>query len=289
MSQEEIFKAMPDGTEYRVRLVRDSDPQKPEDDGQWPILRLYYNNRYGWEAEAFNEQAKPYCEAFNRLKEGGYPTQTFERYVRIFHGASRILTYGPNQVTDYTYMAFDPAAWREAVGVTVEGIKDELPLSEVIAWLEGDVWGWVSEYRDNTSGIADDDDWEEESSCYGLYGRDYAEEAAQEELSLLVSQHKERNRKGRAQVDLIRRKLGGRLMASMESHHDKDGNPTLKGVLGPVEVNLYTAPDGAIVVMIDSPTQSDSEHPSLRIHLNDDTLYNASAVPIEAPETEGEN
>lgn len=282
-------KDMPDGTEYRVRLVPDTDAEQPYDDGAWPILRKEPIRGSGTYVEAFNKQGEPYVDAFARLKEGGYPTEVFERYLRIFHGVNHFHTYGPNRATDYTYMAFDPTVWRQDNIAEDHDLSQEKPLAEVEAWVEGDVWGWVSERRANSSGIADEDDWEEESSCYGLYGRDYAEEAAQEELNDMVASHKDSDRKGRATADLIRRQLGGKLLASMEVHHDEDGNPTLTGILGPVEVNLYTAPDGAIVVMIDSPTQSNSEHPTLRVHLNDETIYNASEESTEAPETEGDN
>jgi hypothetical protein len=281
--------AMPNGTEYRVRLVRDTDAEEPYDDGAWPIMRIeYQGNRGLWYAEEFNKQAESYVDAFGKLGEGGHATERFERYMRVFHGVTRVVTYGPNQVTDYTYIAFDPKAWREEMGVT--DTSQEQPLAEVIAWLEGDVWGWVAEYRDNSSGIADEDDWQDDGSCYGFYGREVGEEAAQEQLNLMVATHKAVDRRGRASAEVIRRKLGGRLMASMHTSTDEHGNPVLTASLGPTEVTIYTSPDdGAMVVMIDSPTQSDSEHPTLRVHLNDDTIYNASVVPIEAPETEGEN
>jgi hypothetical protein len=281
---------MPDGTEYRVRLEADTDAGRPEDDGQWPILQLYYNNRYGWEAEAFNEQGKPYWEAFNRLKEGGHVTETFERYVTIFHGAGRVVTYGPNQMTDYTYVAFNPTAWREAMGIPLDrDMADEEPLAEIQAWIEGDVWGWIAEYRNNVSGIADEEDWIDDESVWGFYGRQYAEEAAREQLQAMVDNHKAEERRGRWGAELIRRKLGGKLQASMTTHTSPDGEVVLTTSLGPVEVNIYTAPDGAMVVTIDSPTQSDSEHPTLRVHLNDETIYNASEESIETPETEGDN
>ena len=40
----------------------------------------------------------------------------FEKYLRAFHGATVIKWYGPNQVTDYTYVAYDTPAWVKAIG-----------------------------------------------------------------------------------------------------------------------------------------------------------------------------
>lgn len=74
--------------------------------------------------------------------------------------------------------------------------------------------------------------------------------------------------------DLVKEKLGGRLLATVDSGHDELGNPIITGDLGPVEVSVYTSQDdGAIVVQIDSPTLDTSEHPTLRVYLNDTTLY----------------
>lgn len=74
--------------------------------------------------------------------------------------------------------------------------------------------------------------------------------------------------------DLVKEKLGGKLLATVDSGHDELGNPIITGDLGPVEVSVYTSQDdGAIVVQIDSPTLDTSEHPTLRVYLNDTTLY----------------
>lgn len=74
--------------------------------------------------------------------------------------------------------------------------------------------------------------------------------------------------------DLVKEKLGGKLLATVEADHDELGNAIITADLGPVEVSVYTSQDdGALVVQIDSPTLETREHPSLRVYLNDTTLY----------------
>jgi hypothetical protein len=200
MTDREVIdtKRMPDGTEYRVLLERDPSPEEPYNDGGWPILRLEYTryqNRYV--ATAFNQQATPYVEKFNEFSNRGYDTETFQRYLRIFHDTIRpdkkfgetFKEYGPNNGTDYTYIAFAPRQWREAMGVDIEQCMSEDPLAEVRAWIEGDVWGYALESRydpDDKGG-----EWlDANDSCGGFYGRKYAEEEGKTILLGAVENHK---------------------------------------------------------------------------------------------------
>lgn len=85
--------------------------------------------------------------------------------------------------------------------------------------------------------------------------------------------------------DLMKDKLGAKLVASVDVGIDEVGNQIVTADLGPTEVSIYTSQDdGAMVVQIDSPTLSTSEHPSLRVYLNDTTLYD-SITEAEAEET----
>lgn len=78
--------------------------------------------------------------------------------------------------------------------------------------------------------------------------------------------------------DLIQKKLGGELIATYESGVDELGKTIAAVTIGPVEVHIYTSQDdGAMVVQIDSPTLEDSEHPTLRVYLNDTSLYDLPA------------
>lgn len=74
--------------------------------------------------------------------------------------------------------------------------------------------------------------------------------------------------------DLIKKKLGGVLVAKLDAGTDDLGNTVVTADLGPLEVNIYTSQDdGCMVVQIDSPTPEGSDKPTLRVYLNDDTLY----------------
>lgn len=191
-------RRMPDGTEYRVRLLPDNDAEQPYDEGQWPILRMETRSNlayYGYVATAFNQAATPYVAVFNELAQRGHNMEVFERYLRIFHGTTQVHVFGPERTraTDYTYIAFDAKEWHEAMGFlpnNVEALAKERPLAEIAAWIEGDVWGTVTETRWNPDEDKDEDDWEPQESVWGFYGRKYAEEAAKTELENTVQGHK---------------------------------------------------------------------------------------------------
>ena len=190
-------RRMPDGTEYRSRLLPDTDPGEPEDDGQWPILRVEYKSNlayYGQWATAYNQAATPYVAAFNELlAQRGHSTEVWERYLRIFHGTTQVRWYGLNRATDYNYVAFDTKAWHEQMGFLPNNVLDlakERPLAEIAAWIEGDVWGIATETRWNPDQDKDEDDWEPLDSVWGFYGHKYAEERAKSELDDAVQGHK---------------------------------------------------------------------------------------------------
>lgn len=186
---------MPDGAEYRAVIQYDLDGQEPYDDGGWPILRVSAVLYRDYVAEAFNKQAEPYVAKFNELFERIRQLRTWERYAKIFLGANNVHEYGFNRGTDYAYIAFDPTAWRVAMDMDtpefIEKLGEEKPLSEVIAWIEGDVWGSRVETRYNPDNDKDDEDWEttDDESTWGLYGREWAEKSATESLELAVANH----------------------------------------------------------------------------------------------------
>jgi hypothetical protein len=87
-------------------------------------------------------------------------------------------------------------------------------------------------------------------------------------------------------VNLVKEKLGGKLLATIDSGHDELSNAILTVHLGSLEVSIYTSQDDdALVVQSDCPTLGLSEHPTLRVSLNDTTLYDTNSEeesPIEA-------
>ena len=188
---------------YRARMTLQEYADAPYDMGSVPILRLSDNSasivagEYG-DLAALADAWEALCD------QGGYGTELFERYLRIFHGATSIATYDSG---NFIYIAFDTAVWREAMGITDEHRAatpehkwDEVAhrsLAEIQAWAEGDVWCIVLERRVITCTTTTDEDgngvgepvwdreWQEvdDTSCADFYGRDYAESAAKELLT----------------------------------------------------------------------------------------------------------
>lgn len=187
---------------YRVRLEQDQDADQPYDDGAVPILRMDGNPYHGGEVTAFNKQAEPYVEALRRLAErwgaGNHGLDTFERYLKIFHGTVKVQQYGQTPYTDYLYIGFDTSAWAEEVGAPREALSGENYLAEVVAWLEGDVYGVIVEKHRKGRTEWDDGDetypeeWvETDHAVWGHYGREWAEQAAHEALTAYADEEKE--------------------------------------------------------------------------------------------------
>lgn len=185
---------------FRVRLVRDEDAEPPYNDGSTPILRLDRNGTY---VQQFNTQATEQLQnALSALQGYGDDVSRFERYVRSWHGTKSFATVASD---DYLYVAFDTAEWRESVGLTdahCAATTDEDwttlahdSLAEVKAWVEGDVWGVVTEelvrfqkvyLKANGTPTGDTEmasEWAENGTTWGHYGREYAETAAREALA----------------------------------------------------------------------------------------------------------
>jgi hypothetical protein len=173
--------------DYRAVIKLDDSAEKPESYGMTPVLQIDTGYYGGYKAEAFNPQAEDFVHAFNVLSDlengNGYAYEVFERYLRIFHGATKVESHNIGVSREYGYLAFDTAAWREEVGVG-ESFEAEDILYDVRAWAEGDVWGvglekkvtWSTEEED----YEDFDQWEEtpDGFVWGYYGHEYAEEEA---------------------------------------------------------------------------------------------------------------
>lgn len=185
---------------YRVRLEYDDSGIKPWGDFQTPVLSKEF--RYGsWEAD--NDAAEEFSgtvnEAWDRLKD----VETFERFIRIFLGAKSVIV---SSSENRHYVSFDTPEWREHTGLTDEYLADtpevkpeELAkgtLDEYIAWANGEVYGYIVEKKFITQtkyidpvteelvNVEDDIEWVEveDGSCWGFYGREWAEESAKEAL-----------------------------------------------------------------------------------------------------------
>lgn len=162
---------------FRARIVADTDPQEPYDDGSVPIIQLDYSRSWGTYNAAQVTGITSYTlprGIVDAARRWGKDVDTFTRYARIFHGVTRVETYGPNVSTDYTYLALDPADWRDEVGASVEAVaaQDDL-MSEYRAYLEGDTYGVIVEKSETWRNVATDDerdDWAEVDACWGFYG-----------------------------------------------------------------------------------------------------------------------
>lgn len=195
MSEErEVIRESEDG-KYRAVLYREVYPEEPYNDGEVPILRIEsYRYTGGYRAEAVNKQAEPYAAAYNRFDDqGGHSTELFERYLRIFHDTKGVRHFTPdNYRSDYTYFAFDTAAWREEVGADKKYLEPGTYMAEYVDYLEGDVFSvHIEELKDGAcghDGCTEHREWEqaereatwyvngqrlettEAVSLYGLYG-----------------------------------------------------------------------------------------------------------------------
>lgn len=183
---------------FRARLEYDDSADKPYDEGAVPILSREFG-RYGNRFTAVNDEGEAFAdlvtEAWNRLNRDD---DVLARYLRIFYGAESVLW---DSSSNYAYLAFDTAAWRTEHGLTYEWLDEhgmdrqtlaEGSLKEVMAWANGEVFGYIVERRVKTSmvrtdavtgdvlGTVEGEAWEEVDSCWGFYGREYAEEVAKE-------------------------------------------------------------------------------------------------------------
>lgn len=193
------METLKENENYRVRIVADDSGEKPYDEGSVPILSREFGS-YRGQFEAVNTQGEEYAatvtDAWNRFNRDD---DVLARWLRIFHGAYSVL-WDSSQYN--AYLAFDTAAWRESVGLTDEFLESatgdnskiaEGSLNEIMAWADGEVYGYVLErrfktvtrYIDPVSGVdvrevEASDVWEEIDSCYGFYGWDSVKEAAEE-------------------------------------------------------------------------------------------------------------
>jgi hypothetical protein len=199
---------------YRVRLEYDDSPEQPYDDGATPIFTIERSG-YGEHVEAFNRQAEPYVDAVSEMMSR-FGLEELERFARIFYGAVKFESWYSEGISGY-YVAFDTEEWRAEVGVTPEILKDGgYYLTEVRAWAEGDVYGYIVEKNVNYKKVYDDPEMEDEDgeewvevaeqgttgkrdaegniiyfsmpvSVWGHYGREWAEQAAREALADVLS------------------------------------------------------------------------------------------------------
>lgn len=186
----------------RVRIDSDTYPEPPYNDGGTPLLRVS-SSRYGEAPEQVTE-ITPYVLPDEIIKAARHflfdlgDEAKFERYLRIYHGTTSIKWWGDSRATDYNYVTFDTAAWREELGLTDQYLTDHAELfksdianmDEWIAYVTGEVYGvvieelvtWVRFHGDGVTVFDTRQEWELVDSCYGFYGYEYAVESAKEQF-----------------------------------------------------------------------------------------------------------
>jgi hypothetical protein len=182
----------------RIRIVYDTSPDEPYDDGGAPILRIGYNNgRWSSMVEQVDKVSsyvlpERLVTGFTEMLDR-HDIDVAKRYLRIFWGARN---FDDERTRDYEYLAFDPEHWRQAMELTDEyiasreadGVTMRLgTMDEYRAYLNGDVYGYIIEKRvtwvKKDEPEVEREEWEETDSCWGFYGdADYAVEAAKDNL-----------------------------------------------------------------------------------------------------------
>jgi hypothetical protein len=186
MSYEDILKISDDG-QWRVRLIADESPEEPYDDGQPPLLRLETLSGGAIRATHIMATGRP-TDDDHRIENAamcwGSPSgdnfRMFEKYLRAYYGTTQIETWYSGS---YWYVTYDTTAWRAYAGLD-PGATVHIDMNDYKAWCEGDCWGYAVErnvtwHRDDDPGTTMQT-WEEEDSCWGYYGSDYARESALE-------------------------------------------------------------------------------------------------------------
>lgn len=192
--------------DYRLALIHDEWAGAPYNDGGSPLVAY----QVSWTGRITDIQQVTditsyrlpveillALQHFNANEEAD--REKFERYLRIFHGM-RSVVWIIDADHAFNYVTFDTEDWRTKMGLTDEYLRDHpdaegtgfADASEYEAWLFGEVYGYRIDRRQRWLPVNDENEvvsflsttekvtWEEEDSCFGFYGLDYAKEAAEE-------------------------------------------------------------------------------------------------------------
>lgn len=163
----------------RLRVDQDSGSCNPREDYDHVAYAVTVpHSHYADVAEA-----GPLVDGWDRIKHRSDAVDLFTRWARIFHGA--VVQYhtperGPNSVW---YIL--PEQIKEIGGTPEEALRVEI--QEYQDWAEGNVYGYIIEKAVEWKRTDGEDEtrttWEEEESCWGLIGYDWAVQAAKEEFA----------------------------------------------------------------------------------------------------------
>jgi len=166
---------------WRARLVYDEDVQ-PYGDALAPALLAWRGQRARFAVEVFVPAA--HQEIVRAHGHFGDP-KLFERYLRIVHGVTTILTI---DTSDLTVWIFDTGDYRSHLGLHVP-VDLSGDRAEWVAWTDSEAYGVIVERRHTGTTRWDDgtidqvERWREVDSLWGLFGHDYATGQASELLT----------------------------------------------------------------------------------------------------------
>lgn len=177
--------------EYRVLLKPEEYAEEPYNYGQAPLLRI--DRRWSKDTEHVMADGRP-TDDDSRIEEAAarwiYDLDLLEKYLRAYYGTTVFKQYGPNQVTDYVYIVYDTARWRESVwpAELPENYAKTVNMDEMQAWLEGEVYFYEIQKRvhwtTDDPDYDDQDRWEDipDGTLGSFYGREWAESQALDAL-----------------------------------------------------------------------------------------------------------
>jgi len=202
--------------EYRLVLLHDPDVDKPYNEGSSPLVQFsisWRDTTVDIDQVGITNYALP-DSIINALDHFGahdeQARETFERYLRIFHGMRSIvwMVDHPSASLAYSYVTFDTEDWRTKMGLTEEYLAEHpdvegdgfANLDEFQAWIEGDVYGYRIERKQRWLPVNDENEvvsflsttemttWEDEDACFGFYGHDVALGAAGEAFDAFLKE-----------------------------------------------------------------------------------------------------
>lgn len=186
-----------DGAE-RIVLAYEEGPSAPCNDGGTPILAIYPWGEVGQITEITSYVVDDdIISALRRCHELHDGQDLFERYLRIFHGATSVEWY----VNGNFYVTFDTADWRNEMGLTDERMADYAEffegksiasMDEWVSYCEGEVywarleakgtWSRQDFRADGTVTETVGELWDTVDTVGGFYGYEWAVEGAKEHL-----------------------------------------------------------------------------------------------------------
>lgn len=176
---------------FRALVEDDDDPVPPYFEGSCPVLELdgrhchevVYGNA---DDDGLPHNASHILDHFYQYGPGRMSdaVDTFDRYLRIFHGGSAITVSSDIDRSGLDYLVYDTRAMRESWGQTGDDLATSNPeASEWQAFINQDVYFVAIQQAENFSHNGEPDSWVDvEGPIGGFYGDEHAIAGATEML-----------------------------------------------------------------------------------------------------------